>query len=63
MSSFIESRLADELIVFISPQTVDPGPAARALPVFDIAEIAPRLALPRPVETQIGCDIMLDYCC
>jgi diaminohydroxyphosphoribosylaminopyrimidine deaminase/5-amino-6-(5-phosphoribosylamino)uracil reductase len=62
LSSFIESRLADELLVFISPQAAGPPAASQMLPSFDIATIVRRLRLPDPIKTRIGSDTLLDYC-
>ena len=61
LSSFIESRLADELLVFVSPQTAPAQATSPKLPAFDIAELAGRLSLPDATETPIGSDILLSY--
>ncbi len=58
LASFIESGLADELMVFVSPQTA----GDLTLPNFDIAKLGERIALPAPIETRIGCDTLLNYC-
>ena len=62
LSSFIESGLADELLVFVSPQTAGDPAGYEMLPVFDIAKLDQRLSLPVPTETRIGSDILLNYC-
>jgi len=61
LSSFIESGLADELLVFISPQTAGSQGTSQELPAFDIAELAGRLSLGEPTETRVGSDILLNY--
>ena len=61
LSSFIESGLADELLVFVSPQAAGGEGTAPKLPTFDIAELAGRLALPEPTETRVGSDTLLNY--
>ena len=58
LDSFLNSRLADELLVFISPLEV--GPEAH-LPRFDVEEAAGRLDLGRARETHFGQDRMLRY--
>jgi len=62
LSSFIESGLADELLVFVSPRTVGAQAASQTLPAFDIAKLAGRLSLPEPTETRVGSDMLLNYC-
>jgi diaminohydroxyphosphoribosylaminopyrimidine deaminase/5-amino-6-(5-phosphoribosylamino)uracil reductase len=62
LSSFIESGLADELLVFISPQAAGGEGTGPRLPAFDIAELAVRLALGEPTETRVGSDMLLNYC-
>ena len=61
LSSFIESGLADELLVFVSPRTAGAEAASQTLSAFDIAELAGRLSLADPTETPIGSDILLSY--
>jgi len=61
LSSFIDSGLADELLVFVSPQTAGHQAASQALPVFDIAKLAGRLSLPDATETRVGSDTLLNY--
>ncbi|MBT3201126.1 MAG: bifunctional diaminohydroxyphosphoribosylaminopyrimidine deaminase/5-amino-6-(5-phosphoribosylamino)uracil reductase RibD [Phycisphaerales bacterium] len=57
LGSFIDSGLADELMVFISPQIAgDPS-----LPAFDIAKLTDRISLGDPIETRIGADTLLSY--
>ncbi len=61
LRSFVEARLADELLVFISPPR-EVGPAAIALlPRFDIADLRQGLDLPAPQEETIGQDTVLRY--
>ena len=62
LSSFIESHLADELLVFVSPKTAGPEAASQTLPAFDIAKAAQRLCLSDPAETHVGSDTLLNYC-
>jgi diaminohydroxyphosphoribosylaminopyrimidine deaminase / 5-amino-6-(5-phosphoribosylamino)uracil reductase len=62
LSSFVESALADELLVFVSPRTVGDQADSLKLPVFDIAKLAGELSLPEPTETPSGSDILLNYC-
>ena len=62
LSSFIESGLADELLVFVSPQTIPDAAVSNILPIFDIVKLGERIALPDPTETRIGSDILLNYC-
>ena len=61
LSSFIESGLADELLVFVSPQNAGPQAASEALPAFDIAKLAERIPLGDAIETRIGSDTLLNY--
>ena len=61
LSSFIEARLADELLVFVSSRTASAHATSPKLPAFDIAELAGRLSLPEATETPIGSDILLSY--
>ncbi len=62
LSRFIESGLADELLVFVSPQTAGTEADCKGLPAFDIAELSGRLALPEHTETRIGSDVLMNYC-
>ncbi|MCP4378922.1 MAG: bifunctional diaminohydroxyphosphoribosylaminopyrimidine deaminase/5-amino-6-(5-phosphoribosylamino)uracil reductase RibD, partial [bacterium] len=62
LSSFVESGLADELLVFVSPQAAGDQGDCQKLPTFDITELAKRLSLPDPTETPIGSDRLLNYC-
>jgi len=57
LASFIESGLADELMVFVSPQTARDV----TLPSFDIAKLGERFSLPVPTETRTGLDTLLNY--
>ncbi len=61
LSSFIESGLADELFVFVSPQTVGAAGDSEVLPSFDIAELSDRISLGDPEETAVGSDILMHY--
>ena len=57
LGAFIDSGLADELMVFVSQQVAgDPS-----LPAFDIAKLGERMSLPDPIETRIGADMLLNY--
>ena len=58
LASFIESGLADELMVFVSPQ---PAGACEGLPRFDIAELARRVSLGESTEMSVGSDTLLRY--
>ena len=61
LSNFIESGLADELLVFVSPQTAGRQAASQALPALDIAKLAGRFSLPDATETRVGSDTLLNY--
>jgi len=61
LASFIDSGLADELFVFVSPQKGNAFPCSRNLPFFDIAEVSARVPLKDPDKTPIGSDTLLHY--
>jgi len=62
LSSFIEARLADELFVFVSPQTAGADGTSPKPPKFDITVLSERLSMPAPSETPSGSDMLLNYC-
>jgi diaminohydroxyphosphoribosylaminopyrimidine deaminase/5-amino-6-(5-phosphoribosylamino)uracil reductase len=62
LTSFIESGLVDELLVFISPQAIGDVAADRLPPSFDIARLGERISLPDPTEIRVGSDMLLNYC-
>jgi riboflavin biosynthesis pyrimidine reductase len=59
LRSFVLGGLADELWAFVCPSA---GPAdEKALPRFDIAEVAGTLRLPPPSEQAFGPDRLRRY--
>jgi len=58
LASFVDGRLADELLAFVSP--VDAG-GGGGLPRFDIAGVKAKLALGEAEETRFGDDVLLRY--
>jgi len=59
LESFIDARLADELLVFVGPaRDIAPG-AAALLPTFDIATLQRTFALPPAEEQSVGDDTLL----
>ena len=61
LSGFIESGMADELLVFVSSDKVGAVEDSPALPRLDIAALNQGILLPDPVETHIGSDTLLSY--
>ena len=59
LASFIDGKLADELIVFVCPQRI--GKAGAELPRFDIAEILRRTSARLVSEEPLGDDRMLRW--
>jgi diaminohydroxyphosphoribosylaminopyrimidine deaminase/5-amino-6-(5-phosphoribosylamino)uracil reductase len=59
LGSFIYSRLADELMVFVSPDQAPPG--CECLPRFDVGEVTERLHLPPGDAATVGRDTMLHW--
>jgi len=61
LRSFIDARLADELLVFVCPHHDVPPDAAAGLPRFDIADVRKALDLPKAEEQTLGNDTLLHY--
>ena len=59
LNSFISAGLADELLVYIAPISLDNDQLD--LPRFDIHELSQRISLPEPTQTIIGADILKRY--
>ena len=59
LASFVETRLADELLAFVSSWPA--GPGDQPLPRFDIAGLRSRLPLPQPEARQLGPDQLLRF--
>ena len=61
LKSFIDARLADELLVFVCPPGDAGHGAETALPRFDIADVRKALGLGDPETETIGDDTLLRY--
>lgn len=61
LRSFIDARLADELLVFVCPAHDVPADTAGLLPRFDIADVRKTLDLPEAREQTVGDDTLLRY--
>ncbi|MDY6911125.1 MAG: bifunctional diaminohydroxyphosphoribosylaminopyrimidine deaminase/5-amino-6-(5-phosphoribosylamino)uracil reductase RibD, partial [Chloroflexota bacterium] len=59
LESFLQAHLVDELLVFISPQSV--GKSASPLPRFDIADARKKLPLKQMEHRRFGDDAMFRY--
>ena len=57
LDAFISAGLADELVVFVSPETL--GPGRSDLPRFDVADLSGRLGPPR--RQPVGRDVLLHW--
>jgi len=58
LESFIDARLADELLVFVGPAHDIPPAAADLLPTFDIATLQKTFAMPPAQQEPVGDDTL-----